>query len=1177
MPRDERRTPPCPPPAAATAAPAGDAAPEALEAALDGVRYALLRQDGAGWRLGSLSPLWREEAAALGVAPDAHALESLAARGVWLAPDAAAPPLAVMCCGLGSVWPGMGRELYDNFPAARAAMDRVAALADWDVLGLRDETDVEAISHSRRQIPYLFLLEYAQWSQFASLGLAPALFCGHSLGELIGLSLAGIYGLEEAWYILETRAGHMAELEARATRDTGMMAVHAESDVIDETLANWPDIYVSNRNTPRQFILSGPRQSLQAARAALRKRRIPSMLLNVSLAFHHPGMRILRDLSQRRLGALEMRAPRVPMLSGITAGHYPHDQPSICRYITDLDENTVIWTDCVDAMWRRDGIRHFLELGPQDTLCGLVADCEPRALCLSAGRKGNEVAAMRAACARLHALGHLSFPRICRLAAARRPADPAPEDAAPAAPDASVAPVAPVAGAAPDVPAEALFGRDTEQVSRILELVAESCGRPRAALRPEHDLRYDLALRSSRFPLLLQEAERRLGVRVEFEALLQVTTVGDLVRVLLGAGGGAASAPRERGRAVRRKALFPPLRRFALLEGGAPHGRPMPLPLDPGGTGPGVGPGGVYALCVLDAALLPELWSGLAAFSATLGVPRACAPACAPLVRAGSHLLPLELDAASGPEALTAALDGLRAAEGRLDGIFLVPPPASLATGAPAPQGSREDALAAACGAWRARHAENGVWFACLRRWRGTPAQTAAALAGEGDILAPVGGWMRAMGAAGAAPVLALLDDGRRPGRDALGDQCAAELFLGGGRSVLLTLAEAESAAGAPATARPAPERRPAPLIDRPELFAPVYPEPWAGSLPPLPPESGLFQGGCQFSRFADPALAEHGGRAPSGAAAWLPFSRALLALLQGARLLLPWLTVTGFSDVRFFAPPLLPPGITREGRVTARAQPWIMHDGAMTRMCRVALAIRELAANGRHTDTFAPVAEGMALLASGPREAPPLAPLPPLPGDGGRAAGADLALEPLYARLGFGPAWRMISRLRPVRCEAAGDVLAVHAGTLRAGMREAGTAGADASGMPGACPVAPRADWGYADALRLTAAAMESALLILEQEGGAPAAGHGEASSAGRPAWRCGGAGFIRFGSVPGNGAPAREDGRAGACRGESPGLEVRRTWDDGDRVRFDAQISGADGSVALTLHHLEFERPAV
>lgn len=1178
MPRDHSRTPPCPPPAAATAAPAGDAAPEALEAALDGVRYALLRQNGTGWRLGSLSPLWREEAAGLGVAPDADALEALGARGIWLAPDTAAPPLAVMCCGLGSVWPGMGRELYDNFPAAREAMDRVGALADWDVLGLMDETDVEAISHSRRQIPYLFLLEYAQWSQFASLGLAPALFCGHSLGELIGLSLAGIYGLEEAWYILDTRAGHMAELEARATRDTGMMAVHAESGVIDETLATWPDIRVSNRNTPRQFILSGPRQSLQEARAALRKRRIPSMLLNVSLAFHHPDMRILRDLSQRRLGALEMHAPRVPMLSGITAGHYPHDQPSICRYITDLDENTVIWTDCVDAMWRRDGIRHFLELGPQDTLCGLVADCEPRALCLSAGRKGNEVAAMRAACARLHALGHLAFPRIRRLSDARRAADTAPEGTAPDGPTAPAAPVA-----APDAPAEPFFGQDAEKVSRILDLVAEACGRPRAALRPEHDLRYDLALRSSRFPLLLQEAERRLGVRVEFEALLQVATVGDLVRVLLGrAQGEAAASPQGRVRAARRNVLFPPLRRFALPEdsaaahasGGVCRGRPTLLPLDPGGTGPRVEPGGVYALCVLDTALLPELWSGLAAFSATLGVPRARMAACAPLVRAGSRLLPLEPDAADGPEALSAALDALFAAEGRLDGIFLVPPPATLATDAPPPAA---DAVSAACGAWRARHAESGAWFACLRRWRGTPSQTAAVLTGEAEISAPVSAWMRAMAAMGASPVLALLDDGRRLGRDALGDMCAAELFRGDGRPALLALPEA---AGATPPAGPAPARHPAPLEDRPELFAPVYPEPWAGSLPLLPPESGLFQGGCQFSRFADPALAEHGGWAPSGpdadgAVPWLPFSRALLALLQGARLLLPWLTVTGFSDVRFFAPPLLPPGITREGRVTARAQPWIIHDGAMTRMCRVALSVRELAANGRHTDSFAPVAEGMALLAAGPREAPPLAPLPPLPGGEERAAGAPLALEPLYARLGFGPAWRLVSRMRPVRCGAAGDVLAVHSGQLGAGIPEIGILGtgipgaAEVSGPPGTCPVAPRADWVYTDALRLTAAAMESALLILEQE-----AGHAAAPSAGRPAWRCGGVGFLRFGAVPRSGAPAREDGGAGTPRGGTFALEVRRTWDDGSRVRFDTQVSGADGAVPLTLHHLEFER---
>lgn len=1142
MPRDET-----PMPHDAAPETAQDAAPEAAqEVALDGVRYARLAQSGSFWRLGSLSPLWREEAAGLGPAPDAEALAALASRGIWLAPDRPAPPLAVMCCGLGSFWPGMGRELYDNFPAARAGMDRVAALADWDILGLMDETDPEAISHTRRQIPYLFLLEYGQWCQFASLGLAPALFCGHSLGELIALSLAGIYGLSEAWYILETRAEHMAELEAKATRDTGMMAVHAEAAVIDEVLAAWPDLYVSNRNTPRQFILSGPREALKEARAALRKRRVPSMVLNVSLAFHHPGMRILRDLSQRRLGALAMHAARVPMLSGITAGYYPDDQPSICRYITDLDENTVAWTDCVDAMWRRDGIRHFLELGPQDTLCGLVADCEPRALCLSAARKGAEVTAMREACARLYALGHLPFKVIRRVSGERRPTEgtSAPETAAPARPAAAPAPVPQPA------PAERFFGEDAERARQVLELLAEACGRPADGLRPEHDLRYDLALRSSRFPLLLQEAERRLGVRVEFEALLEVSTVGDLVRVLLGRGRKDAADAAQAGDAPRprRRGPFAPLLRLAPPagagegQGAAEAGRPLPLlPLDPAGFGPGVEAGGVYALWVQDGELLPELWKSLAAFGATLAVPRGLVAQCAPLEKAGSRILPLAENAlaedALGPAALTAALDGLLDSEGRLDGIFFVPPAGSLEAGDAAP----EKALALALGAWCAGHAGAATWFACLRRFRATQEQAAQIRAGQ--AAAPFSGWMQAMTSAGAAPVLALLDDGRPLGRDALGDRCAAELFRGKGASVLWSMPEAEF--------RPAR----APLLDRPRVSAPVYPEPWAGRLAPLAPESGLFQGGCQFSAFADPALLEHGGWRPGGEGTpagtpWLPFSRALLALLQGARLLLPWLTVTGFSDVHFFAPPALPPGITREGRVTARGRPWIMHDGAMTRMCRTGLDIRELTANGRHTDTFAPLAEAMALLAPDPRPAPALAPLAVPAG----APGAELPLPALYARLGLGPAWRLLAQLRPLSYAADEDVLAVHAGLL-------------APGTDAAFPIAPQADWGYAAALQLTAAVMQGALLVLmaeAAEAGPDAACAGAEAAA--PGWRCGGVGYIRFGLA----APREEPGEQGART-----LELRRTWDDGARVRFDAQVSGPAGETLLTVHHLEFERP--
>lgn len=68
--------------------------------------------------------------------------------------------------GLAGHGPGAVRQ----FSRRPAAMDRIAAVAGWDVLSLMDETDLEKIGLTRWQQPYLFLLEFAQWSQFLSLG-----------------------------------------------------------------------------------------------------------------------------------------------------------------------------------------------------------------------------------------------------------------------------------------------------------------------------------------------------------------------------------------------------------------------------------------------------------------------------------------------------------------------------------------------------------------------------------------------------------------------------------------------------------------------------------------------------------------------------------------------------------------------------------------------------------------------------------------------------------------------------------------------------------------------------------------------------------------------------------------------------------------------------------------------
>ena len=1085
----------------------------------DGVFYARLDEGECLWRMGATVPGWREELLAAGrvpLSPEAGvrdiALHDLGQRGVWLAEDRAAPPLAVMCCGQGAVWTGMGRQLYDRFPAARAAMDRIAAVADWDVLSLMDETDEEKIGLTRWQQPYLFLLEYAQWSYLASLGLRPALICGHSLGELIALCLAGVYAPEVAWYILDTRAQHMSELEARATRETAMMAVHAEASVIDEARARWPSLYVSNYNTPLQHIVSGPRDVLMEARKALRKRRIPAIMLNVSLAFHHPGMRVLRDMSLRRLNALAMQAPQVPMLSCVTTGFYPQSQPDICSYIADLDENAVRWVECVRQMWQRDGIRHFVELGPQDTLCGLVADIEPQALCLSASRKGRETEGLRQTCARLYALGHLSHQAVMAHAARWQLRGAVAEDlSAPA-----------VAEAAPATPLGPL-------ARRIMELLAQTAGVDVASVGPQTDLRYDLALRSSRFPLLVQQLAEVLGHAVNFEDLMGVSTVGDLLAAvgLMPRHGApaAAAVPLPAGSREAAAALHqPPYLRFAASASSRLHR----LPWDACAAGRGWQPGGAVLAWGRDGARLAALLGGLAALGQVICVPEDCLEACAVLRRLGGDIRSLGCAAADLlPAEAAAAETGDHAAVAALRAALATALHTGCAASLPV-SGCLLDLSTADDQAALGRVARTALlppeaadaWL--VRVWQ----------LDAGDALAMV----QAVPAEVDDRLLdvALVPDGTPPLPREWGDMLARELALG--TVPRLLWARAASLCGLLPLSREEADGLPQPWQERPESFPGLY----AASLP-LPPHSGRDFLLCgEFSRFAEPTLAGHGRDTATGWP-WLPLSRGLRRLLDSVRLYFPWLREAGFCDLRFGPPLLLPPGVTRECRLDVRAQAWLQQDGVMTRMCRCGLEALDLMPNGRHMDRTVPVVQGMALMGCRPSCAPALWPAGASAAD--PAHGDDAAVLAMYRRRGLDAMWHWLAGELPpgAPCEEGGD------------MAGQGLTRRFALHMPG---IAPKDLSGYTAALQLVDAVEQAAVTLLEERLSRTAQADSLAE------WRLSGVGFLRFGQGEGPVVPRV--------------LEMRCGWQDGRLLRFDAQVLDAAGRALLTVNQMEFERTA-
>ncbi|GHU90403.1 hypothetical protein AGMMS49925_02780 [Deltaproteobacteria bacterium] len=1080
-------------------------APEEL--ALDGVRYVDLPHAGRRWRLGSVTPRWREALTVLGVNPGQESVSALETHGLWLA-QAATPAAAVMCCGLGSAWPHMGRELYDNFPAAREAMDHIAAVADWDVLSLMDERDAEKISLTRWQQPYLFLLEYAQWSQLASLGLRPALMCGHSLGELIALCFAGVYEPEVAWYILDTRARHMAELEAASTRKNGMMAVHAEADVIDEMRGFWPALVVSNYNTPRQFIISGPREALSEARRSLRKRRIPSIMLNVGLAYHHPAMRVLRDLSLRRLNALEMRAPRLKMLSNVTAGPYPEDQPDVCRFITDLDENAVRWTECVRRMRDQGGIRHFVELGPQDTLCSLTTDIEPGAFCLPVTRKGKETEQMRQACARLYALGFLPH------AAVRACADVRAGNAGPAVAQTDALSFDATPQKAAICAADTAPALPAERLRRLTDILAQASGRPAETIKPETDLRYDLALRSSRFPLLIQEIEDNLCLRVHFERLLGVATVGDLARALWetdasrSAPNKTDTADEERG-AVRKRTV-PALCRYALRTGEQnademPSASPVFLPPDPCGEGAPLRRGDVLACCVFDRTMLPRLLSGLAPLGCVLAVPGDMLDACAPLAKAGSRLAALPFDGAAPPDvgAVRIAVEALAAGEGRVDGLLFVPAlDAAL-------EESHDMALFEAC---RCPAAHAGLRY--ILHFRRTPlsALSVPTAARFGQITAA------SARAGGAVPrIVRLADDGGPVGLHELGDMLAWEVLRGTEENVLWARQGVFD--------DDAPPRRG--FVERPEVSSLIFPNP----RPLWPPSVNTLDGSCHFSRFADPRLStcltpQH---AMNTGMSCVPASRAMQAIVEGAGLLFPWLTVSGLSDMRFFDAPLLPPGVTRECRLAVKAQPWMLHDRVMTRMCRAVLSVRCLTANGRRVDKNAEVISGMALMSPVPAATTPIWDAP------GAADMVEHAVPATcYDAMGLGAHWRLITAFAALPDDMYQAV------------------------MPAAEEgIAQKGNSRYSEILCIVEGIVQTAWLAVASRGGALHASSAEIATVLR-LWRLNAAGLILFSAL-------------GQLHGRRL-VQLRKSWEEASLLRFDAQVTDARGHVLATMLHLEF-----
>lgn len=282
--------------------------------------------------------------------------------------DPADRPVAFLLPGQGSQYIRMGAGLYGHLAAFTEAMDEVFAFLGPDGPAVREDWLSQRprvpIDHVTRSQILLFAVDYAVAAQLRSWGVRPAALLGHSVGEIAGAVLAGVFSLADGVTLMWDRIARLA-----AAPPGGMLAVAGSAESVREFCTD--EVVVGAVNSPRQVILAGPAQPLAAVTAVLRSAGFTVYPVPASTAFHSPMLADVATGAVPVISQLPVRPPQVRLYSGYTAK--PLDGRDVARpeFWASHPVAPVLFWPAVDALLG-DGAYLLVETGPGQGLATVV-------------------------------------------------------------------------------------------------------------------------------------------------------------------------------------------------------------------------------------------------------------------------------------------------------------------------------------------------------------------------------------------------------------------------------------------------------------------------------------------------------------------------------------------------------------------------------------------------------------------------------------------------------------------------------------------------------------------------------------------------------------------------------------------------------------------------------------